>query len=319
MIDVQATRLWNSKYNPQKIGFHPLVESVRIVIEYPCGTWRKLTRIVPYPLPDGGFGVMVPYHKAGKGLLFKARVHDTIAGLVRLPPPARISRYIASNSVKLSFHSDGATQFSTMDHKNKIISGRDPVTGEFKGLGIMSRPFTNPVWSGPTFSIVAWGLSQFEVCKPGSEDIIFTAAEMINPYLRSAKQDAICLEAYILSRAKPTASTTDFPGYRAIMRYYNSKLAVFGSREIRLIALHNEEALVGVHVAKFPNIFRSRSGYRIASPRDENDNGIYAHYPPDERGDFSCLDYGVHPQTQSGLQKPDESSLIELPRTREYP
>ena len=39
---------------------------------------EKLLRIVPYSAPDGGFAVMMPYHKANSGFLYKAKVHDRL-------------------------------------------------------------------------------------------------------------------------------------------------------------------------------------------------------------------------------------------------
>ena len=277
MISTADLELWFSKYNPEKTGFQPVVKPIRIVIEHPVGVWRKLMKIVPYSAPDGGFAVMMPYHKADSGFLYKAQVHDRLANLVLLPRPTVVSRYVVSSTVKMSFHSDGATQFSSME--GKIISGRDSATGFFKGLGIMARPFTKPVWSGETFSIIAWGLSQFETCKPDKDDIRFTIAEMANPHLRYAKKPALGLAAYMISRAKPLASTPTFPDYRAIMKLWNPKLGVFWRREVRLIALHSEEAVIAIHVLKLPNTFSSPSGFRFASPRDKDDFGIYAVYP----------------------------------------
>jgi hypothetical protein len=273
MISTKDIQLWFSKYNPKKEGFHPVVKPVRIVIEHPVGVWRKLLRIVPYSAPDGGFAVMMPYHKANSGFLYKAKVHDRLAGVNRLPPPALASCYVVSSKVKMSFHSDGTTQFSSMD--GKIISGRDSITGAFKGLGIMARPFTKPVWSGATFGVIVWGLSHLETCAPDAHDIRFSIAEMVNPYLRYAKKKpAVGLAAYILPRSKPLASTPTFPDYIAIMKTMNRKSRTFGRREVRMIALNSDEAVIAIDVAKFPNTFSSPSGFHFGSPRDKDDYGI---------------------------------------------
>lgn len=315
MISRDSLKLWFSKYNLERTGFTPVVKPVRIVIEHPAGVWRKLTRIVPYSSPDGGFGVMVPYHKANSGFLYKARIHDSMSKLVQVPRPVIVSQFVVSSKIKMSFHSDGAVQFSSMD--GPIISGRDPVKGTFKGLGIISRPFTNPVWSGPTFCIQAWGLSQFATCIPDKDDIRFTIPEMANPYLRYAKKLAVMLEAYIMTRARPIASTPMFPDYRAVMKTWNRRLGVFGTREMRLIALHSEEALLAVHVLKFPNIFSTPSGFILGSPRDIESFGIYAVYPRTNSMRASqSLDYLPLGSTSASR---NTSTIIEVESTIDAP
>jgi hypothetical protein len=42
MIRTDELKLWFSKYNLKKTGFHPVVKPVRIVFEHPAGVWRKL-------------------------------------------------------------------------------------------------------------------------------------------------------------------------------------------------------------------------------------------------------------------------------------
>jgi hypothetical protein len=311
MISRDDLKLWFSKYNLKGTGFHPIVKPVRIVIEHPIGVWRKLIKIVPYSSSDGGFGVMMPYHKANFGFLFKARVHDTTANLIALPEPNVIGTYEASSKVKMSFHPDGAVQFSSMN--GRIISGRDSDTGAFKGLGIVSHPFTQPVRSGPTFGIVAWGLSEFETCNPIRDDIRFTIAEMANPYLRYVQNPAICFEAYMFPRSKPIASTPDFPDYRGLQNIWNPKLGTFGKREMRLIALNNNEAAIAIHVLKFPNVFSSPSGFQFGSPRDKAAFAIYATYP--KEGGVSGLRSLDYAPSQAGPPQKSASPLLSIRQT----
>jgi hypothetical protein len=294
MIDINDTRLWFSKNNRKKLGFYPVVKPVRIIIEHPAGVWRKLIRIVPYS--DGGFAVMMPYHVEHSGFLYKARVHDTRTKLLRLPQPIMVSRYIATNKVKMSFHSDGATQFSSMN--GRIISGRDSATGAFKGLGIMARPFTDPVTTGPTFGIMAWGLTQFETCKPGETDIRFTVAEMANPYHRHDVAPAVGFAAHIITRMRPIASTPTFPDYRAIWKMWIPVFGTFENREVRLIALHSDDAAIKIHAKMIPNMFSSLSGFQFGSPRDKDDCGIYAVYPR-QRGMWAHQSLDYVPLTQN--------------------
>jgi hypothetical protein len=267
--------LWHSIYN-QGVGFRPKVAPIRIVFEHPPGRHRKLTKIVPYSLPEGGFAVMVPYHHANEGMLSKEQVFDSLSRSLILPRPKVVKAYSVSSKAKLSFHSNGMTQFSSMD--GKIISGIDSTTGEFKGLGIKARPFLQPSWSGPTFAVQAWGLDGFEECKLGKSDIVFTYSELRNPYKQSSP-DAVRMEIYVHPRWKPLASVGYFPDYRATMRGWNPNSRLFVQRPVRLVALHSPEAALVVLAAHFPHVFDSASGFSLSSPRDAQSYGLYATYP----------------------------------------
>jgi hypothetical protein len=63
------------------------------------------------------------------------------------------------------------------------------------------------------------------------------------------------------------------------MRVWNPNSKLFGTREVRLIALHNPEAALAVLAAQFPNIWKTRSGFTVSSPRDTKSYGLYATYP----------------------------------------
>ena len=269
----------NINYTVTGPGFKPRVGPVTLAVEHPKGILRKLTKIVPYGLPDGGFAVMVPYHKANQGLLSKAQVFDSISRSLILPPPSVVELYSVSSKVKLSFHSDGTTQFSSMD--GSIISGKVQTTGEIKGLGIMARPFNRPVRTGPTLAIDAWGLEDFEECRPSANRLLFTQRELRNPFMPFMRRlaSSVRMENYILSRREPLASEGYFPNYRSKMRVWNPNSKLIGTRDIRLIALHSTEAALAVFAAHFPNIGNTRSGFTISSPKDKNSYGLYATYP----------------------------------------
>jgi hypothetical protein len=122
---------------------------------------RRITKIVPYP--DGGFALLSPYHPSKKGLAVR---HKTAYGKgVCTIPWSEAIKYSASDRVKLSLHPDGFTQFSG-EKNRRILSGRDPKTGEPRGLGVMANPFNHPVYTGPTFALVIWGLGDYPVWNP---------------------------------------------------------------------------------------------------------------------------------------------------------
>ncbi len=102
----------------------------------------------------------MPYHRAKSGWVGKMPVVYKQIG------PASISRddlvaFTAGHRVKLSYHQDWFVQFSG-EVQGKIISGRDHNTGEPKGIGLMTQPLSNPIHTGASFAVVAWGLDDFE-------------------------------------------------------------------------------------------------------------------------------------------------------------
>ena len=274
--------LWYSELGLLKAGYElenpvvrPKIGPVTIAVEHAKGTLRKITKIVPYRLPDGGFAVMMPYHEANEGLLYKAQAFDTLSHSLILPRPTVAEAYRVSSKAKLSLHSDGTTQFSSMN--GHIISGKDPQTGEFKGLGIIAHPFAQPVTSGPTLAIDAWRLEEFQEQDPTGSVLLFTQEQLRDPFMQTSSS-CVRVEIYALSRRDPLASRGYFPNYSATMRVWNKHLGTFGTREIRLIALHNPEVALGVFVAHMPNI-RQHSGFSLAGRRDVQCYGLYAEYP----------------------------------------
>jgi hypothetical protein len=278
----------NIKYDVTGPGFKPKISPVTVAVEHPKGVFRKLTKIVPYRLPDGGFAVMVPYHKANEGILSKQQVFDSLSRRLILPPPSVFEMYSVSSKVNLSFHADGTTQFSGMD--GDVISGKDPTTGEFRGLGIMAHPFTKPVRSGPALAIVAWGLEDFEVCELSEDVLLFTQPELRNPYM-PWPSNSVCIEFYMPSLRQPLASKGYFPDYRSPIRLWNPNSKLLRTQEMRLIALQSPEVALAVFAMHVPNNQTVRSGFTISSPRDRKSFGLYATYPRTQNITDGSLDF----------------------------
>jgi hypothetical protein len=98
---------------------------------------RKITKIQPFK--DGGFTVMLPYHQQREGFLLKAPV--SYAPGISKQRMSDCVKYSADDRVKLSIHWDGFVQFSS-ERKGSILSGKDPATGEIRGLGLMTKPLS---------------------------------------------------------------------------------------------------------------------------------------------------------------------------------
>lgn len=107
---------------------------------------------------DGSLAVFFDYCKEKKVLVtrFKAIYKG---GGEQLIDKSRVTgefemEFTADSTAKLSLHSSGFVQLSG----NGIRSGIDPISGTPKGVGVFSLPLDRPVSSGPTFSLVCWGL-----------------------------------------------------------------------------------------------------------------------------------------------------------------
>jgi hypothetical protein len=118
---------------------------------------RKLTKVIGYGA--GGFAVLTPYHQARSGFVGKIPVDYNKIGSFTIPKHDFIG-FTAEDRVKLSYHPDGFVQFSG-EVQGKVISGRDPSTGEPKGVGLLTQPLSNPILSGPSFGMTAWGAGRF--------------------------------------------------------------------------------------------------------------------------------------------------------------
>jgi len=168
---------------------------VRLLIQPASGEpIRKITKVIPYP--TGGFAVVAPYHPAQRGWL--ARVPADYTKHEYKFHRSQAAEYDANDRVKLSDHADGFVQFSG-ERPGRIESGRDPETGEAKGLGLISNPISEPIRTGPTFSVQSWGIHEFqEAAKPGSEDIVFDEEDF---YFRRCTPDdanSFLLECFVL-------------------------------------------------------------------------------------------------------------------------
>ena len=85
--------------------------------------------------------------------------------------------FTVEDRAKLSYHTDGFVQFSS-ENPGRIISGRDISSGEPKGLGVISHPLTNPIWTGASASITAWGLDDFDLAGDLKNLLVFEPDEI---------------------------------------------------------------------------------------------------------------------------------------------
>jgi hypothetical protein len=224
---------------------------------------RKITKIIG--LNGDGFSVLAPYHKLRSGFLFKLPVDPTKA-LSPGPwfvPASDIVSFTAGDRVKLSYHTDGFIQFSG-ENPGKIISGRDPATGEPKGLGIMTHPLASPIWTGPSATVTAWGLDDFDTAE-GSENarntIVFEPDEI---YHRSHMSEGatsweIAIYPFPIHVVPPVRYAKGVPFVDTTIGCLNGAIA--SVVRMKVIHLPKEEVFLGVYVNAFRGYFPSPSGW----------------------------------------------------------
>ena len=260
--------------------------SATIVIQ-DQGTLRKITKIVPYG--RGGFAVLVPYHRARRGHLLKYPVDYSKRDLVL--SFAEATEYSAEDRVKLSLHPDGFVQFSG-ENPGKIVSGRDPETGEPRGLGVMSRPLSAPVNTGPTFGITVWGLSAFEPLDAASRHnaVVFSEEDY---YYRGCTPDTCngyIVEGFVLQeRYWGAVRNREGKLTMTVMPMFEAIGAVF---EFRVVPLPGQPALLGLVTSRYRTDFDTPSGFALSGPSDlESSEVLSAIYPAPEDLGVASLDY----------------------------
>ncbi len=257
--------------------------STTIAIQDVSGTTRKITKIVPHS--GGGFAVLAPYHKARSGLLLKFPVDYDGKGETAVPFE-ECAGYSADDRVKLSFHPDGFVQFSG-ENPRKIVSGRDPQTGEAKGLGLMSNPLSNPIRSGPTFGISVWGLHEFEELEADREGVLsFSQEEMYYRACVPGKENGAHVEAFLFEprywsgvRGKPPAMNLSL----CVGMFEASGAAL----DLKVIRLENSDTFIGVLASHVRIGFSEESGFTLNGPSESVEGhrkcALMAIYPASER------------------------------------
>jgi hypothetical protein len=224
---------------------------------------RKITKILG--LNGDGFSVVTPYHKAKSGFLYKHLMDLNTLG-ERTIPWAECVGFTAEDRVKLSYHIDGFAQFSS-ETQGKIISGRDPSTGEPKGLGLLTRFLKTPIVSGPSVGITVRGIKDFEVAEESEALILFEPNDCY--YRRSTPRDANCWHLCIYAFAVGWVPPVRFKGEQAVMDYVLNPISggTSGSVvELKVIYLEEEKVHLGLHVERFVGRWPIKSGWPMSGP-----------------------------------------------------
>src|ERR1022692_984751 len=234
-----------------------IARSTIIAVQDASGVNRKITKIVCHS--HGGFAVLAPYHKARSGFLLKIPLDYEMKGEHWVPLGECIG-YSADDRVKLSFHPDGFVQFSG-ENSEKILSGRDPATGEPKGLGIISNPLSVPVRTGPTFGISAWGLKDFDELDTTRDAIIsFSQKEMYYRGCLPGAQNGIHLEAFVFEQ-RYWSGVSGEPNALKISLCVGMFEATGAALELKVIPIQDSTSFIGVMANHVCMNFPEESGF----------------------------------------------------------
>jgi hypothetical protein len=246
---------------------------------------RKITKIVS--LNGNGFAVLTPYHKARSGFLFKMPVDPKI---LRTPGKFTVSidqavGFTADDRVKLSYHTDGFAQFSS-EAPGRIISGRDPVTGEPKGLGLFARPLKTPVWSGPSVGVTVWGIDEFEEVEDGDRPVIvFEPADFYYRGCTPSEANAwfLSMYAFPVNIIPPVRWHHEDAVVDVALEGLSGPLV--SVVQLKVVHLRREKVFLGLFVNRLVTHFPSESGWNISGPGDytieRKGHVLIASYPRD--------------------------------------
>jgi hypothetical protein len=250
-----------------------------IAIDEGHGPRAKVTKIVGW---RDGFAVLVPYHSARRGFLAKVPV-DYSTQRVRERSP-ELTEYTADDRVKLSMHRDGFKQFSG-ENRGKIVSGRE-ADGTPKGLGLQAYPPHVPLFAGPRFILLVWGLEEFAPLD-GRQKATSILDERDFYYRDCARDDwnAYLLEFFIFTAHFRPHLRVDPPDRLVLPLWLNAAPGGGAAFDFRIVI--GEQAtglLVGVIASRVREDGLPSSGFMMTGAGEKVDaNGhgevLFAQYP----------------------------------------
>ena len=144
-------------------------------------------------------------------------------------------------------------------------------------------PMSNPIASGPTFTIIFWGVSDFEELNNADPDVIKIAlSELYYRNCTPQSANGIVIEGFILPAVFWEGVRGNITELRLQMMFRG--FIVGGAiLDVRVIQLESPNYLLGIIANRTATKFPTASGFQMGSPRDRQNNCIYAIYPsPDE-------------------------------------
>jgi hypothetical protein len=259
---------------------------------------RKITKIIG--LNGGGFSVLVPYHKAKSGFLYKLPVDPKtdLGPGERSVPYSECVGFTARDRAKLSYHTDGFAQFSS-ETPGKIISGRDPATGEPKGLGLFTRSLTSPIRTGPSVGVTIFGIDDFEAVTGRDDPLIFEPSDFY--YRGTTPEEAnawiLSIYAFPIGVTPPVRFRNGNPVLEAALEGLNPPWV--SVVELKVVHLPAERVFLGLLLNHYKTSEGPKSGWMINGPGDwtlqQKGHVLMGSYPAMKAagGGRGSLDHGM--------------------------
>lgn len=229
---------------------------------------NKLVRITASR--DASHYVMVPYYQGNpSGILAKMRFPTIDIELNGLFAPYE-EAYRVDGRVKLAIHSSGFVQFSSAD-KNPIRSGRTEPFGIPKGLGIHAPPLTQPIETGPTWSVLFFDPGECKQLDPqlrAPKPLIFAEADFFDREEHHGEGSHMhMVEGFVLpATLRREARYIPNKGWVLVRPY--SVLRPDWLVEFRLVDLPSSLAMLGIVVSRMHMPHHAKRGFSMSSPRD---------------------------------------------------
>jgi hypothetical protein len=168
--------------------------------------------------------------------------------------------FTVEDRAKLTYHTDGFVQFSS-ENPGRIISGRDPSSGEPKGLGVISHPLTNPIWTGASASVTAWGLDDFDLASDPKNLLVFEPDEIYYRGYAPDQKISFRIEVYVfpVHVVPPVRFRNGQAVMDTTMQSLNGPIAAVVT--MKVIHLPEEKVFLGVYVNAMANLFPPPSGW----------------------------------------------------------
>jgi hypothetical protein len=268
---------------------------------------RKITKIIG--LNGKGFSVLMPYHKAKSGFLCKHRINLPPLGVTSFNWDECVG-FTAEDRAKLTYHIDGFAQFSS-EVQGKIISGRDPKTGEPKGLGLYARSLISPPMSGPSVGVQVWGIEEFDKSDDEQDLLIFEPNDVY--YRNSTPQVANSWTLGIYAFPIGVVPPLQFERSQGVMWYQPHPITagVPGAViKMKAIYLSAEKMYLGLYVERFVMNVPVQSGWTLNGP------GNYTQY---QSGDVLSATYPRHEIPVEGSGSLDRNPTTPTPQGESKP
>lgn len=266
------------------------IKPIRLTI-YDPDKDRHYSAIKILPLSDEGFSIIFPrFVDSNEGKLEKINLEYVDYGTKINVTRNNTAQYHADDIVKFSYHEDGFVQFSSATN-NKIISGKY-TNGKPKGLGVQSWPLSDPISTGPSFTLSIWGLDNLaeQSTKKIDPRFIFRtdAAKTDNAHSSgNRKRELFAMEVFVLkskSAEQSIVGSNNDGSENAFMSMMQDRedLSFFlrMRRLVRIVRLPNPNVVLGISWMRFliDDNNKSDHGYYFGGPSDGK-SSLLATYP----------------------------------------